>query len=131
MKKHFVTFYSPGTFFPEKTTKPIDEWDIIKAAKMAKTITERHSAKPFGFRFSTRERKDDEFDSKVTKTSNMYYLGGKIMTLSEIKLQRDPKNNILISNMENNGWDRVIENNNSWRVTRPLEKGDIVLEVDI
>jgi hypothetical protein len=36
MKKNFVIFYSPGTFFAEDTTEPIDSWDVEKAKKMAK-----------------------------------------------------------------------------------------------
>jgi len=35
---------------------------------------------------------------------------------------------ILVSNMEVNGWKRVITNDNSWRWTQPLEKSDVVLD---
>jgi hypothetical protein len=31
VKQHFVTFYSPGTFFAETSEKPIDSWDVEKA----------------------------------------------------------------------------------------------------
>jgi tRNA/tmRNA/rRNA uracil-C5-methylase (TrmA/RlmC/RlmD family) len=47
MKKHFVTFLSPGTFFNEETTKPIDSWDVAKALEMSKTVVERYEQRPY------------------------------------------------------------------------------------
>ena len=128
MKKHFVTFYSPGTFVAETSEKPIDSWDVEKAKEMVRGIKERYNATPYGFRFSTRERKDNELDSKVVETSAMYYLGGKVETLDEVKKRATNKDSILISNMECNGYDRIITNGNSWKWTQPLEKDDVVLE---
>ena len=128
MKKHFVIFYSPGTFVSETTEREIDSWDVEQAMSMARTVKERHGATPYGFRFTTRSRADNELDSKVTERSNMYYLGGKIRHLDFIILENKPDEQILISNMRNNGCDRVIENTNSWKITQPLEKDDVVLE---
>lgn len=129
MQKHFVTFYSPGTFVSEETTKPIALWSTDEAVQMARGISERYNAKPYGFRFSTRERKDDELDSKVVKRSPMYYLGGKVETLEEIELRNDPKEEILRSNMRCNGYERVIVNTNSWKFTAALQDDDVVLDV--
>ena len=114
MQKHFVNFYSPGTFVAETTTEEIDSWDVDKACEIAGGIHERYGATPYGFSFETRERKDDELDSKVIETSGMYYLGGTTKTLEEIKAENDPANSILISNMECNGYSRIVINNNSW-----------------
>jgi len=130
MKKHFVIFMSPGTFVAEQTEKPIASWDVNKAVEMSKKITERYNSKPYGFYFTTRERKRGELDSKVVKSSGMYYLGGKIITLKEIKARKDPKDATLISNMECNEYERVVETNNSWRWVQPLYKGDTVLEYE-
>ena len=130
MKQHFVTFYSPGTFFAEQTTKPIDSWDVDKAIEISKSIIERHSALPYGFCFTTRERKDDELDSKETERSHMYYLGGEILTIEQVKERNDPDDKILISNMECNGYDRIVVNTNSWKWTQPLNKNDVVLFVN-
>lgn len=130
VSENFVTFYSPGTFVHEETTKVIESWDIAKAKRMAQEIVERYRARPFGFRFTTRARKEDELDSRVVDTSPMYYLGGTIMTLAEVKERSDPKDRILICNMENNGWDKIIVNNNSWRMVRPLLEGDVVLQFE-
>ncbi len=127
MKAHFVSFLSPGTFVHEETTKPIESWDVEKAKEMARGITERHDATPFGFRFSTRERKDDELDSKVVKRSGCYYLGGRVMTLADVKREM-PNEHILIGNMECNGYDRIIVNTNSWKIVQPLNADDVVLE---
>jgi len=127
MLKHFVNFYSPGTFISEESTQDIKSWDVQKAMKMADAIAERYNATPYGFRFSTRERKDDDLDSSVTKTSHMYFLGGKIKTLKDIQAENDPSNRILISNMEINNIKRVVVNTNSYKSVLPLEKDDVVL----
>ena len=128
MEKHFVTFYSPGTFVAEESTKPIDAWDVETARIMALGIKERYGAKPCGFQFSTRARSDSDLDSKVTAKSPMYYLGGTVETLAEVEARATDKDQILLSNMRGNGYERVITNNNSWTVTRPLNPTDVVLD---
>lgn len=125
---HFVEFYSPGTFVAETSAKPIDSWDVEVAMKMARDIKERHAAVPYGFRFTTRTRKDDELDSKQTAQSPTYFLGGKVETLAEVKARATDKEQILVSNMECNHYDRIITNNNSWRWTQPLKADDVVLD---
>lgn len=128
MEKHFVEFLSPGTFVAESTTKPIDSWDVETAVLMAADIKERYGATPYGFRFLTKSRGPDDLDSKVTaKSPGTYYLGGKIETLEQVKARNDPKDRILIANMEGNGYDRIVTNDNSWSWTRPLGKDDVVL----
>jgi hypothetical protein len=127
MIKHFVVFFSPGTLFAEATEKPIDSWDVEEAKKKAINIKERHGATPYGFCFTTRERKNDELDSKEIKRSGTYFLGGKVLTIKDIKKRKDPKDAILISNMECNHWNKVVENCNSWKIVQPFLKGDTLL----
>ena len=131
MKQDFVEFLSPGTFVNEVTVRPIDSWDVHEAIEMARSIKERYNARPFGFRFFTRERGPEDLDSHVTEKSNIYYLGGKIETIEDVRKRNDPKERILLDNMEANGFDRIIINENSWRWTAPLEEGDVVLQVDL
>ncbi len=131
MTKHFVTFYSPGTFVAETTTKEIKSWDIDAAVKMARNITERYGAKPYGFRFSTSERGEDDFEPRETAESGLYYLGGRIETLAEVEARNDPKEHILRTNMRGNGYDKIVVNDNSWRWTQPLAEGDTVLDVTL
>lgn len=127
MKKHFVTFCNPGTFVSEQTTKEIDSWDVKQAQAMAKTIKERYGSLPYGFYFTTRSRGENDLDSKQTAQSGMYYLGGEVLTLCDVKSRNDPKDSILISNMECNKWDKIIVNTNSWKFTAPLYENDVVL----
>lgn len=128
MQKHFVTFYSPGTFVAEHSTKDIDSWDVEAAKRMAVSISERYGAKPYGFRFSTRVRGPDDLDSTVTSTSPMYYLPHcKVETLEEIEARNDPKESILRSNMRGNGYDRVVVTTEGWKWTQPLTANDVVL----
>lgn len=128
MQKHFITFYSPGTLFCETTEKPISSWDVTEAKKMAKGIKERYDACPFGFQFTTRTRGEDDLDSKVTATSPLYYLGGKVETAEEVLARATPADNILCDNIRINGYKRIITNTNSWQTTRPLNDDDVVLE---
>lgn len=127
-KQHFVTFYSPGTFFDEQTTESVRSWDVKAAAKMAHGIMERYSATPFGFRFTTRGRTGRALDSKEIARSPMYYLGGNIRTAEQVLAGTDPKEEILRSNVRNNGIKRVIVNDNSWRHTGALQDDDVVLD---
>lgn len=128
MQKHFVQFMSPGTFVSETTDKPIDSWDVAAATKMARDIRERYNARPYGFRFITRERGVDDLDSHVSATSGIYYLGGTVETRAEVDARNDPKEQILRDNMRINHIDRIIINDNSWRFTAALGDGDTVLE---
>lgn len=127
MEKHFVTFLSPGTFVSEQRTMEIGYWDTEQAAAIAHTVVERYGAVPYAFYFTTRERGPDDFDSRETNRSHMYYLGGTILTLEQIEARGDPADRILLSNMRVNGFDRVIVNDNSWRVVQPLRDGDVVI----
>jgi len=117
MRKHFVTFLSPGTFVNEESELPIDSWDVEKAQQMAHGITERHGATPFAFYFTTRSR-----------SGINYFLGGEVLTLAQVKAQNDPKNSILISNMQNNGYKKVLVNRNSWKITVPFDSKDVILD---
>jgi hypothetical protein len=128
IKKNFVTFYSPGTFFAETSENPVEAWDLEKAKEMARSIKERHGATPYGFRFITRGRTDKDLDSKEIAHSPMYYLGGKVETLAEVKARATDKDRILISNMECNGYDRIITSTTGYKWSQALGKDDVVLE---
>lgn len=129
MKKHFVTFYSPGTFVAEETTKEIKSWDVDLAVAMSKSILERYDATPYGFVFTTRERKSEDFDSKEIDRSGTYYLGGKVLTAQDIEKENNPDNEILLRNMKNNEWKKIVRNDNSWRWIQPLRDNDTVLDI--
>ena len=128
MQKHFVNFYSPGTFLCEETVREIKSWDVSAASLMATEIQERYNATPFGFQFTTRSRDANDLDSKETARSPMYYLGGTIRTIEQVRTDAKDDEDILLRNMEMNGYTRVITNNNSWKFTGPLKDDDIVLD---
>lgn len=123
MEKHTVTFMSPGTFVSETTKKSIDSWDVEKAKEMARTISERHGAKPFGFKFETWSH-----DSIRLAESPMYYLGGQVRTYEMVLLMNLPGEEILRDNMRYNDIKRVITNTNSYKSVLPLNDDDIVIE---
>lgn len=128
MKRHYVTFMSPGTFMAESTTKEIESWDVKAAQAMAEAITERYGAIPYGFYFSTRERGCAEWEPKQTATSPMYYLPHcKVETLEQIEARNNPKESVLLSNMRGNGYSRVIRTTKGWQWTQPLHDTDVVL----
>jgi hypothetical protein len=127
VSKHFVTFYSPGTFVAETTEMPIDSWDVDLARKMAESITERYNAVPYAFRFSTRSRDEDDLDSRTTDRSPTYYINCKVETLDEVEKRADPKESILLANMRCNGWNKIATTVKGWRWTQPLEPEDVVL----
>jgi hypothetical protein len=129
MKKHFVSFFSPGTFTHEATQREIESWDVDEAMRIAASIVERHGAKPYGFQFLTRERGEGDLDSHVSARSGMHFIGGRVITLDEIKSKNNPDDNILIQNMECNKWDRVVQTCSPSFWMQPFEDGDSVVDV--
>lgn len=130
VSKHFVTFYSPGTFVSETSERPVKSWDVDFAVKMAAGITERYGATPYGFKFTTRTRGPKDLDSKVSKSSPMYYIGGKIVTRKQVEKRNAPNEEILRSNMRINNIDRIVEKRadvKGWMWAHELGKDDVVL----
>lgn len=127
-QKHFVTFFSPGSFTAEASTKPIDAWDVEVALAMAKDIVERHAATPYGFVFTTRGRGVDDLDSKEIARSPVHYFNVKVEALAEVEARNDPSERILLDNMRINGWDRIVTTTTGWKWTQPLREGDVILD---
>ncbi len=136
MRKHQVTFYSPGTLFSESSTHDIESWDTAKAVEIAETVLARYNAKPYGFVFETIIVADDVPDgeggflkvqSKRVEKSGVHFLGGRLETYSDVVARNDPKEEILRSNMRGNEMWIVCVNTNSFRSTMPFEEQDVVV----
>lgn len=127
-QKHFVKFFSPGTFMAETSSKEVEDWDVEAAKRLARDIKGRYGATPYGFQFFTRGRAADELDSKVIAKSQFYWLGGKVETAEEVLARNDPKEQILCSDIRINSYKRIITNDNSYRWTAPLGDTDVVLD---
>jgi len=134
-RKHFVEFFSPGTFQAEYSTRSIPSWSIAKAIKLSKKVIERHGAKPYGFQFVTCICADPIPDgeggklkvvSKEVKRSGMHYLGGEILKFDDVPNTKE--NKILRSNMECNDMPVLVVNNNSWKWTAEFKKDDVVVD---
>jgi len=137
MKKHFVTFYSPGTFFAESSRREIAEWDPALAVAMAKDVVERHGARPYGFRFSTDVVRDPvpdgeggtlRVEGRQVADSPMHFLGGEVVTYDQVEARKDRKLDILLSNMRGNGWPLVIEVRNGYLSTLPFAVTDLIVD---
>lgn len=137
MRKHQVTFYSPGTLFSESSTHDIESWDTAKAVAMAETISARYNAKPYGFVFETIIVADDVPDgeggtlhvqSKRVEQSGIHFLGGKLETYDDVVARDDKNENILRSNMRGNEMWIVCVNTNSFRSTMPFSEEDCIVD---
>lgn len=137
MRKHKVTFYSPGTFISESSTYDIDSWDIPKAVELSEKVQERYGAKPYGFVFETLLVADDvpdgeggklKVEAKRVEKSGIHFLGGKLETYTDVVERNDPKEEILRSNMRNNESWIICINTNSYRSTIPFGEEDCIVD---
>lgn len=139
MRKHQVTFYSPGTFVSESSSYDIESWDTAKAVELSEKVVERYGAKPYGFVFETlitaKDVPDGEggtlrVESKLAERSGIHFLGGRLETYDEVAARNDEKENILRSNMKyNDNWIICI-NTNSYRSTLPFTEKDRIVDAD-
>ncbi len=126
-----VTYYLPGTFFAEDTTRRIgDGPDIVQRAAAGAP------AGAFCFVLSTVLAADPVPDGeggtlrvqpKTVETTGRYYLGGDILDRDGVAAL-DGDHRILLSNMDGNGWPRVVRTR--FGNFQPFEAGDVVLPAE-
>lgn len=117
MLKHYVKFSFPGAFFTEHAIQEVAE-------RNSQLITVPEGA--FAYRFFDRTEEVVDGETLLGKEKNYspitYF--GTAYTLEEVKTQF-PECTTLISNMEYNGWNRVVKTRRgNWQ---PLEEGDTVI----
>lgn len=136
-RKHYVEFFSPGSFISETSTKEISSWDTRKAVELSRNIQERYGASPYGFKFITKIEHPPipdgeggmlEVQPKIVDTSGIYYLGGELETYDDFANRNDPKDSILLSNMRCNDWWIVIVNTNSYKFTQPFYQNSFIVD---
>lgn len=136
-RQHFVEFFSPGTFYSETTARPVETRNVLNACQMAGEITERHGAKPYGFRFFTSIVADPIDDGEGGKLnvqprqvdkSGMYFLGGDVLSYDDIVARNDQRDRILRSNMKYNRLWYMVENRNSYLSTHEFGEADVVVD---
>jgi hypothetical protein len=137
MRKHYVTFLSPGTFVSEQTTRPADAWDVPGACEAARGVRERHGATPYGFYFTTCLTADPVPDGeggwlnvqgREAERSGMFFLGGRLLFVHELRAAGRKEDKILVSNMEANDWPVCVRNDNSWRSVQPFGEKDAIVD---
>lgn len=138
-EKNYVEFYSPGTFVSECSRRPIAAWDILAAIELANGITERHSAKPYAFRFVTMLEGEPVSDGRggtlnvqprELKKSALHWLGGEVRTYDEVCAANLPDESILRDNMRCNRMSAIVVNKNSWQFTGEFNTGDVIVGPD-
>lgn len=120
----YVEYQYPGIITQETSWAKIEQRD---AKKISDTIPEG----AIGFRFFDRTEVQEGKETLVGKPKNhsgWYYVGGREMTLADVKKEM-PDKTILIRNMESNGYSRIVFTRHNQAL--PLEKNDVVLESSI
>lgn len=117
MTKHYVEFSFPGAFFSEYKVQEVTERnpELVKVPEGA-----------FAYRFFDQSEAIVDGETLVGDRKNFSPLTyfGTAYTLEEVKAQF-PECTTLISNMECNGWNRVVKTRRgNWQ---PLEEGDTVI----
>lgn len=116
----YLTYFYPGSFFDEDSTKEVKKRDPKAATKNAPKGA-------FGFQFYERTKivlAGETLWGEVRHKSPLHYLGGEVYTLAQVR-KHFPGEKILISNMRGNGYDRVIRTRRgNWK---PLNNGDVLV----
>ncbi len=138
MRKHYATFYSPGTLFSESTSVEVAERDPKLAVAELEKIVERYNAKPYAFTLETRIVRDpvpdgeggtlDVVPKTVDDVTGLHLLGGTLETWHEVEARNDPRESIMRSNMRVNGMWIVCVNTNSFRLTIPFGERDVIVD---
>ena len=63
---------------------------------------------------------------KVTARSGLHFLDGRVLTIEDIEARKDPKDDILVSNMRG-GMPIVVETINGYRSVHLFEERDVTV----
>jgi len=112
VRKHFVRFLYPGSFFSEDSSKEVAERDPAK-------VDVPQGAFCFSFYdqivgVAIEGDKEIPVSSGSLDESPKYYYGGKVYTVAELNAEF-PNERILISNVEGNGYNTAL-----WHITMPI-----------
>ncbi len=91
--KHYVEYYFPGTLFAETSVDEIPDREVANI---------RFPPSAYSFRIFDRKitfENEVKMESDRLNISPLYFIGGKKMTLADVKKEM-PDKKILISNME-------------------------------
>lgn len=119
VKTTYIEFYYRGAIFAETSVKEV-------ASRDTKGVDVPEGS--YGFRYfdmMSTEEGGVKMTSGRLNISPIHYYGGRIMTLDEVRREMSDAH-ILISNIENNGYTRVIRCRTGNFV--PFEDGDIYIE---
>ena len=111
----FVEFLFPGSVIPEKEVRQVENRDIPEVPEGA-----------FVYSFFDLNRTvvgKEEFWGSRNNHSGKVYPNAQILTVQDVKDQI-PNSDILVANMEGNGWDRVVRTRRG--NFQPFNEGDSV-----
>lgn len=117
--KNFVAFHYPGVFRAEESHEEVGH-------KNPDLITPPKNCFAFSFfdRTETTTNNGEVLRGNPKNHSDKFYVGGKTMTLAEVKSFL-PDQKILIENMESNNWNKVIKTR--FGNFLPFQSGDCIL----
>jgi len=118
MLKHYMRLFFPGVFMAETSERLIQERDVNNI-----TIPDNCYGYMFYDIAETMLHGVELRSGEINKTGIHYF--GKAMTLAEVKKEL-PSRRILISNMEMNGWNRVVKTRTG--NFQQLEEDDCIVE---
>lgn len=136
-KYYLVTYYSPGSFVSETSSARFKNFNLASFVKRAKSISERHGSKPYGFTVEEKEEPVSmpvvegfkvEVEPNTLSSSGTYYITGNLIFYDDIKNNKEKA--ILASNLYNNSLGIGIENCNSWKFTGDFERNDFIVDWD-
>lgn len=123
IRKHFVQFLYPGTFFSEDSSKEVADRDPAKVEVPQGAFCFSFYDQIVGV--AIEGGKEIPVSSGALDRSPKYYYGGKVYTVEKLK-EEFPNERILISNVEGNGYKRAIKcRTGNWQ---PLEDSDVFIE---
>lgn len=102
---HFIKFHLPGDVVPTTLSPRIPSWDIPTAITLADA---RAILRPYAFQFVTLGRDHHALERREMAASQMYYLGGTVMDLEELRDMGTPLAVELAETMAKHNFTHVI-----------------------